>query len=193
MNCCLHCGPTLTVLYPPTMALSLAVSDCAFDVDVEVGLEDEIKDCYNVYNMMTSLASRKARKEGTKVTLETKCLYVENLRKCFIDAAPYACHNDMTAFIKDVWTHAASKQFEGLGCDSKASPQQSDLRLSGPPSGQDAGGGARTRDRGVPANLRADSLATVPPTPPASHTVTKKFIVFIFRNISCTAVSLLFQ
>ncbi|GFO48775.1 hypothetical protein PoB_007528000, partial [Plakobranchus ocellatus] len=27
-----------------------------------------------------------------------------------------------------------------------ASPQQGDLRLSGPPSGQDAGGGARTRD-----------------------------------------------
>ncbi|GFO26044.1 hypothetical protein PoB_005254900 [Plakobranchus ocellatus] len=47
-----------------------------------------------------------------------------------------------------------------------ASPQQGDLRLSGPPSGQGAGGGTRTRDRMVPADLRADSLATVPPTPP---------------------------
>ncbi|GFN77495.1 hypothetical protein PoB_000400100 [Plakobranchus ocellatus] len=47
-----------------------------------------------------------------------------------------------------------------------ASPQQGDLRLSGPPSGQDAGGGARTRDRRVPADIRAESLATVPPTPP---------------------------
>ncbi|GFO00862.1 hypothetical protein PoB_002736700 [Plakobranchus ocellatus] len=47
-----------------------------------------------------------------------------------------------------------------------ASPQQGDLRLSGPPSGQGAGGGARTSDRRVPADLRADSLATVPPTPP---------------------------
>ncbi|GFO17990.1 hypothetical protein PoB_004449500 [Plakobranchus ocellatus] len=28
-----------------------------------------------------------------------------------------------------------------------------------------AGGGARTRDRRVPVDLRADSLATVPPTP----------------------------
>ncbi|GFN74088.1 growth hormone secretagogue receptor type 1 [Plakobranchus ocellatus] len=46
------------------------------------------------------------------------------------------------------------------------SPQQGNLRLSGPPSGQGAGGGARTRDRMVPADLRADSLATVPPTPP---------------------------
>ncbi|GFO11310.1 hypothetical protein PoB_003781500 [Plakobranchus ocellatus] len=46
------------------------------------------------------------------------------------------------------------------------SPQQGDLRLSGPPSGQGASGGARTCDRRAPADLRADSLATVPPTPP---------------------------
>ncbi|GFN91033.1 hypothetical protein PoB_001753900 [Plakobranchus ocellatus] len=44
-------------------------------------------------------------------------------------------------------------------------PQQGDLRLSGPPSGQGAGGGAQTRDRKVPANLRADSLSTMPPMP----------------------------
>ncbi|GFO49753.1 hypothetical protein PoB_007625800 [Plakobranchus ocellatus] len=48
----------------------------------------------------------------------------------------------------------------------KASPQQGDLRLSGLPSGQGASGGARTLDRRVPADLRADSLATVPPTLP---------------------------
>ncbi|GFO26686.1 hypothetical protein PoB_005319100 [Plakobranchus ocellatus] len=46
-----------------------------------------------------------------------------------------------------------------------ANPQQGDLRLSGPPSGYGTGGGARTRDRGVPADLRADSLATVLPAP----------------------------
>ncbi|GFO06094.1 hypothetical protein PoB_003259900 [Plakobranchus ocellatus] len=46
-----------------------------------------------------------------------------------------------------------------------ASPQQGDVRLSGPPSGQGAGGGARTYDRRVPADLREDSLAPVPPTP----------------------------
>ncbi|GFO01673.1 hypothetical protein PoB_002817800 [Plakobranchus ocellatus] len=46
-----------------------------------------------------------------------------------------------------------------------ASPQQGDLRLLGPPSGQGAGSGARTRDRRVPADLRADSQATVLPTP----------------------------
>ncbi|GFN95733.1 hypothetical protein PoB_002223900 [Plakobranchus ocellatus] len=45
-------------------------------------------------------------------------------------------------------------------------PQQGDLRLSGPPSGHGAGSGARTRDRRVPADLRADSQATVLPTPP---------------------------
>ncbi|GFO42298.1 hypothetical protein PoB_006880300 [Plakobranchus ocellatus] len=43
--------------------------------------------------------------------------------------------------------------------------QQGDLRLLGPPSGQGAGSGARTRDRRIPADLRADSLTTVPPTP----------------------------
>ncbi|GFO19029.1 hypothetical protein PoB_004553400 [Plakobranchus ocellatus] len=47
-----------------------------------------------------------------------------------------------------------------------ASPQQGDLRLSGPPSGQGAKSGARTRDRRVPADLRADSQATVLPKPP---------------------------
>ncbi|GFO00275.1 hypothetical protein PoB_002678000 [Plakobranchus ocellatus] len=38
----------------------------------------------------------------------------------------------------------------------KASPQQGDLKLSCPPSGQGAGGGARTCDKMVPADLRAD-------------------------------------
>ncbi|GFO01885.1 hypothetical protein PoB_002839000, partial [Plakobranchus ocellatus] len=46
-----------------------------------------------------------------------------------------------------------------------ASPQQGDLRLLGPPSGQGTGSRARTRDRRVPADLRADSLTTGPPTP----------------------------
>ncbi|GFO33427.1 hypothetical protein PoB_005993200 [Plakobranchus ocellatus] len=53
----------------------------------------------------------------------------------------------------------------GMGFVYIASPQQGDLRLSGPPSGQGTGGGARTRDRRVPAYLRAGLLATVPPTP----------------------------
>ncbi|GFN89470.1 retrovirus-related pol polyprotein from type-2 retrotransposable element r2dm [Plakobranchus ocellatus] len=48
---------------------------------------------------------------------------------------------------------------------SNLSADQDELRLSGPPSGQGASHVARTRDRRVSANLRADSLATVPPTP----------------------------
>ncbi|GFO11762.1 hypothetical protein PoB_003826700 [Plakobranchus ocellatus] len=36
------------------------------------------------------------------------------------------------------------------------------LRLSGPPSGHGTSGGARTCERRVPANLRADSPATMP-------------------------------
>ncbi|GFO26743.1 hypothetical protein PoB_005324800 [Plakobranchus ocellatus] len=50
------------------------------------------------------------------------------------------------------------------------SSQQDDIRLSGPPPGQGAGVGARTRDRRVPADLRANSLATVPPTPHSTDT-----------------------
>ncbi|GFN82788.1 amine oxidase [Plakobranchus ocellatus] len=42
--------------------------------------------------------------------------------------------------------------------------QEGDPRLSGPPSGQGTSGGARSRDRRVPAVLRADSLSIVPPT-----------------------------
>ncbi|GFN85483.1 hypothetical protein PoB_001198900 [Plakobranchus ocellatus] len=56
-----------------------------------------------------------------------------------------------------------------LCMNAQASPQQGDLRLQGPPSGRGADGGARTRDRRVPADLRADSQATVPPSPPYSH------------------------
>ncbi|GFO29658.1 homeobox protein cut-like 1 [Plakobranchus ocellatus] len=37
--------------------------------------------------------------------------------------------------------------------------------FSGPPSGKGAGSRARTRDRRVPADVRADSLGTMPPTP----------------------------
>ncbi|GFO14954.1 hypothetical protein PoB_004145900 [Plakobranchus ocellatus] len=49
----------------------------------------------------------------------------------------------------------------------KPNPEQGVLRFSGPPSGQGASGGARTRDRRVPADLRADSLYIMPPTPQA--------------------------
>ncbi|GFN99582.1 hypothetical protein PoB_002608800 [Plakobranchus ocellatus] len=38
------------------------------------------------------------------------------------------------------------------------SPQEGGLRLLGPSSGQGVGGGARTRDRRVSADVRADSL-----------------------------------
>ncbi|GFN92100.1 hypothetical protein PoB_001860600 [Plakobranchus ocellatus] len=46
----------------------------------------------------------------------------------------------------------------------KTSLQQGDLRLSGSPSGQCPGGRAQTCHR-VPADLRMDLLASVPPTP----------------------------
>ncbi|GFN96677.1 hypothetical protein PoB_002318300 [Plakobranchus ocellatus] len=42
---------------------------------------------------------------------------------------------------------------------------QGHFRLSGPPSNQGAGGGTRTRDSRVPADVKADSLSIVPSTP----------------------------
>ncbi|GFN75570.1 hypothetical protein PoB_000207600 [Plakobranchus ocellatus] len=50
-------------------------------------------------------------------------------------------------------------------CFTHCTPQQGDFRLSCPPPGQGTGGGARIHDRWVPADLGADSLATVPLTP----------------------------
>ncbi|GFO26421.1 hypothetical protein PoB_005292600 [Plakobranchus ocellatus] len=47
----------------------------------------------------------------------------------------------------------------------KEIPQQDDFRLPGPSSDKGADDGAQIRDRRVPADLRADSLSTVPPTP----------------------------
>ncbi|GFN75453.1 hypothetical protein PoB_000195900 [Plakobranchus ocellatus] len=52
------------------------------------------------------------------------------------------------------------------------SPQQGDLKLSAPSPGQSAGGGARTCDRGTPANLRAVSQSYGPPMPPYADVAT---------------------
>ncbi|GFO28123.1 general transcription factor ii-i repeat domain-containing 2-like protein [Plakobranchus ocellatus] len=41
---------------------------------------------------------------------------------------------------------------------------EADLKPSGPPSGQGAGGGARARERKVPSYFRASLLSTVLPT-----------------------------
>ncbi|GFO07121.1 hypothetical protein PoB_003362600 [Plakobranchus ocellatus] len=58
---------------------------------------------------------------------------------------------------------------------SYASLQEGHLRLLGPPSGQGADGGARTRDRGIPADIRADSVASVPSTLPFFVIIVSKF------------------
>ncbi|GFO19179.1 hypothetical protein PoB_004568400 [Plakobranchus ocellatus] len=65
--------------------------------------------------------------------------------------------------IRDGWCVQQARNLRG-------NHKKGDLRLSGPQSGQGAGGGAQTRDRRVPADLRADSLATVPPTPTPTPT-----------------------
>ncbi|GFO03662.1 hypothetical protein PoB_003016700 [Plakobranchus ocellatus] len=68
------------------------------------------------------------------------------------------------------------KRFEGLNLQffsakgrlafCVVNPQEGDLRLSDPPSGMGAGGGARAYDSRVPEHLRAGSLFTEPPRPP---------------------------
>ncbi|GFO08697.1 hypothetical protein PoB_003520200 [Plakobranchus ocellatus] len=62
----------------------------------------------------------------------------------------------------------AQRASRSLSVPTCARPQQGDLGLSGPPSGEGAGGGARTCDRSVPADFRADSLPTVPPMSPVN-------------------------
>ncbi|GFN92455.1 hypothetical protein PoB_001896100 [Plakobranchus ocellatus] len=65
---------------------------------------------------------------------------------------------------------------------SRSHPQQGDLRLSGPASDQGAGSGARTRDRRLPADLRADSQATVLPTPP--FTIKESQIIWEIKSFN---------
>ncbi|GFO49855.1 hypothetical protein PoB_007636000 [Plakobranchus ocellatus] len=45
------------------------------------------------------------------------------------------------------------------------SKQEADVQTTGPPSDQDAVSAARNRDKRAPADLRTDSLGTMPPTP----------------------------
>ncbi|GFO43758.1 hypothetical protein PoB_007026300 [Plakobranchus ocellatus] len=66
-----------------------------------------------------------------------------------------------------VWAKQTQSGCIKLGVN--ANPQQDDLRLSGPPSGPGASSEARTCNRRVPADLSADSLTTVPLTPPPLH------------------------
>ncbi|GFO30364.1 hypothetical protein PoB_005686900 [Plakobranchus ocellatus] len=89
---------------------------------------------------------------------------------------PRACanegwHEDKVSAIKNMPTLRNKQELmEFLGTISylrkviSANPQQDDLRLSIPPLSQDACGGARTCERRVPKDLRADPLSTVPLT-----------------------------
>ncbi|GFO33093.1 hypothetical protein PoB_005959800 [Plakobranchus ocellatus] len=65
-------------------------------------------------------------------------------------------------FQASVSTHRAILDYRA-GEESPSTTRSSEAL--GLPSGQGAGGEARTRDRRIPPDLRVDSLATVPPTP----------------------------
>ncbi|GFO40265.1 reverse transcriptase [Plakobranchus ocellatus] len=106
---------------------------------------------------------------GNIVKKARQRLYFLRKLKSF-DVGSDISFNFYRATIESVLTLSITVWFGRTSKASLARPQQSDLRLSGPPSSQGAGGGARTRDRSVPADLRADSLATMPPTPPLNRT-----------------------
>ncbi|GFN91916.1 hypothetical protein PoB_001842200 [Plakobranchus ocellatus] len=55
----------------------------------------------------------------------------------------------------------------------------SDLKLSGPPSGQGADSGYRIRIRRIHADLRTGSLSTVPPMPLFWHNMKKQSAIVI--------------
>ncbi|GFO35559.1 hypothetical protein PoB_006206400 [Plakobranchus ocellatus] len=65
-----------------------------------------------------------------------------------------------------IWRDDVDTLKEKKGSKHIACPQHCDLSFPGPPSGLKSSGGVRTRNRRVPAYLRAYSLSTVPPTPP---------------------------
>ncbi|GFO38660.1 hypothetical protein PoB_006516500 [Plakobranchus ocellatus] len=67
-----------------------------------------------------------------------------------------------TKTVPNMMTEVNSQRLQVRGIGQSTT---SDIRLSGPPSGQGAGGEARTRNRRVSVDLRGDSLATVPLTP----------------------------
>ncbi|GFO17013.1 hypothetical protein PoB_004351800 [Plakobranchus ocellatus] len=76
-----------------------------------------------------------------------------------------------------------STRMEGLVFYNVATQKKGDLGLSGPQSGQSAGGEAQVRNRIVSANLRAtESLITVPP--PFSGNTLGLFRKFFNRSIS---------
>ncbi|GFO16403.1 hypothetical protein PoB_004290800 [Plakobranchus ocellatus] len=93
--------------------------------------------------------------DGTETAVETRQLNTRDCGDARWNCLPGQVLNEQTCTCGKLWVR--------ISC--RCGPQQGDLRLSGPLSGQGGGDGARTRVRGVPADLRADSLATEPPNP----------------------------
>ncbi|GFO07796.1 hypothetical protein PoB_003430100 [Plakobranchus ocellatus] len=114
-----------------------------------------------IYNKTLPITQQKSQMGKKLVILESIMLGMP--------ASQAQIHRKIMHQSPELMTLSRRKQFD---------PQQDDPRLSGSPPDQGPGGGARTRDRRVPANLRADSLATMPPTPPCWH-VSSPFYEFL--------------
>ncbi|GFO34059.1 hypothetical protein PoB_006056400 [Plakobranchus ocellatus] len=76
--------------------------------------------------------------------------------------------SDMDTGVNHYWQirFRTPVEFTRVDIHNRINHLSGDPRLSGTPSVQGAGGGARTRDRSIPADIRADLLANMPPKPP---------------------------
>ncbi|GFO11836.1 hypothetical protein PoB_003834100 [Plakobranchus ocellatus] len=116
---------------------------------------------YSVFDIVVpslSLPASSSSSLGTSVAQAYHAVIVASLGEAELRRR----HGNLD-FLSDTMRETKRKG-DGLVVLHPASPQQGDLRLSGPPSGRGLRGGALTRNRSVLADLRADSLTTVPPT-----------------------------
>ncbi|GFO32580.1 transporter, partial [Plakobranchus ocellatus] len=118
---------------------------------------------------------------GGLIAMSSYNKFDNNIMRCFPCTVchMFGLHRDSYVLpgncVRSIWRKGTSKHLDHQpSFKSLASPQKGNLRLSCPPSGRDAGGGARTPDRRVPADLRAGLGISLLMT---------SVIVFIYYNI----------
>ncbi|GFO30921.1 hypothetical protein PoB_005742600 [Plakobranchus ocellatus] len=110
--------------------------------------------CFQVRASAASRTRTRDRKSGSLATVPPTPfrVFVSPSDRAPMPSSNRNIHTDNGAIVVD-GNFLPNSLRNGTAC-----PQQGNLKLSGPPSDQSAGGGARIRDRWVPADLKADSL-----------------------------------
>ncbi|GFO23485.1 hypothetical protein PoB_004999000 [Plakobranchus ocellatus] len=98
-------------------------------------------------------------------TFVGKTVEAKGVRRLYSDGESTTIGNDVVSTITTTFTAALTQKPQRHTTATAAAT----TKRRGIPACQDAGGGAGTLDRRVPADLRADSLATVSPTPRRNH------------------------